>query len=84
MTTERIITELYKIIALLPEEDRKAIFELNKTNERFKLNYLPALFSNLIKDLDDDLRNENAKKNGKTAMKKAAEKILKQRINKQI
>ncbi len=77
MKNENILTYLQQIIYRLPEEDQKTVDCLMKTNDRFShLGSIPAIITDMIKDVQDDMKTEAAKRSGRGAAKKAAEKIL--------
>ena len=78
MKTERMIERLYAIAKLM-ESDDCYMFEQNvKKNAHIDIDCsLPIQLANLVLDLQNDLRTEEAKKSGKNKALAAAKRILK-------
>ena len=81
MKTERMIERLYAIAKLM-ESDDCYMFEQNvKKNTHIDIDYsLPIQLANLVLDLQNDLRAEEAKKSGKNKALTAAKRILKNSV----
>ena len=81
MKTERMIERLYAIARLM-ESDDCYMFEQNvKKNAHIDIDYsLPIQLANLVLDLQNDLRAEEAKKSGKNKALAAAKRILKNSV----
>lgn len=77
MKTERIIERLYEVAKTMESDDLHT-FERNvQGNIHEDFNILPIQLANLVLDLQNDLRTEEMRKNGKNTVFSAAKRILK-------
>ncbi len=75
-----LLEKLHHILNALPEEDQKQAEYFLKDMSHYydNLNTPAAIVTDLIKEVTEDIRREEAKSGGKLAEQKAAEKILDQ------
>ena len=75
-----LLEKLHHILNALPEEDQKQAEYFLKDMSHYydSLNTPAAIVTDLIKEVTEDIRREEAKSGGKLAEQKAAEKILDQ------
>lgn len=75
-----LLERLHHILNALPEEDQKQAEYFLKDMSHYydSLNTPAAIVTDLIKEVTEDIRREEAKSGGKLAEQKAAEKILDQ------
>lgn len=80
MKTERIIERLYAIAKLMESDDCYMFEHSVKNNAHIDIDSLPIQLANLVLDLQNDLRTEEAKKSGRNKALAAAKRILKNSV----
>ena len=80
MKTERMIERLYAIAKLMESDDCYMFEHSVKNNAHIDIDSLPIQLANLVLDLQNDLRTEEAKKSGRNKALAAAKRILKNSV----